>query len=67
MEIVVELVFQHHRQFGTNPRILVCAPSDSAVDEIVSRLLLKYPQSQDDYVKSNLFMFARYFICIRQI
>jgi hypothetical protein len=60
-------VFQHHRQFGTNPRILICAPSDSAVDEIVSRLLLKYPQSQDDYVKSNLFMFAPYFTCITHI
>ena len=52
LEMVVEFVFQHHRRFGTNPRILVCAPSDSAVDEIVARLLLKYPQSQDN-VKSN--------------
>jgi len=55
MEIVRELVFQHYSQFGTNPRLLICAPSDSAVDEIVARLLLLYPQSQDD-VKSNNFL-----------
>ena len=61
MEIVRELVFQHYSQFGSNPRLLICAPSDSAVDEIVARLLLLYPQSQDD-VKSNYFFGVRYFI-----
>lgn len=40
VEITREIIYQHYRDFGTNPRILFVAPSDSALNEIVKRLLL---------------------------
>jgi superfamily I DNA and/or RNA helicase len=44
VEMVAETMYQKTRNTGKNPKILVCAPSSTAINEIAGRLANKFPQ-----------------------
>ena len=45
VETVAETLYQETRKTAKNPRILVCAPSSSAINEVACRLAIKFPQN----------------------
>jgi len=47
VEIVAETLYQETRKTAENPRILVCAPSSTAINEVARRLAIKFPQNID--------------------
>lgn len=38
VEMVLRMIFMHYEKTNSLPRILICAPSNNAVDEIAFRL-----------------------------
>jgi hypothetical protein len=49
VELISRMMFTHYEKTNSFPRILVCAPSNNAIDEIANRLMIARDEKKSRY------------------